>query len=92
MLFAGLTLQVHALGRIALATLIDRASGAELATHYSRGEYWVAGVTGARYAISVRNRMGERMLVVTSVDGINVLTGDTASWEQSGYVLRPGQG
>lgn len=91
-LLAGLTLQAHALGRMAQVTLIDRTTGAELPAHYSRGEYWVAGVPGARYAISVRNRIGERMLVVTSVDGVNVLTGDTASWDQSGYVLRPGQG
>lgn len=91
-LLAGLGLQAHALGRIAQVTLVDRASGAELPTHYYRGEYWVAGAPGARYAISVRNRMGERMLVVTSVDGVNVMTGDTAGWEQSGYVLRPGQG
>ena len=30
---------------------------------------------------------GERMLAVTSVDGVNVVTGDTASPDQSGYVL-----
>ncbi len=29
------------------------------------------------------------MLVVTSVDGINVISGDTAAPAQSGYVLEP---
>ena len=32
---------------------------------------------------------GERALAVMSVDGVNVITGDTASPAQSGYVLGP---
>jgi len=58
-----------------------------LRTYYHRGEYWVAGNPGARYAIEIRNTLHQRVLAVTSVDGLNVLTGDTARWEQSGYVL-----
>jgi hypothetical protein len=53
--------------------------------------YWVAGVPGARYAIEIRNRLGERLLVVTSVDGVNVISGETAAWDQVGYVFRPGE-
>jgi hypothetical protein len=55
--------------------------------YHSRGEYWVAGAPGARYAIAVRNKLGERVMAVTSVDGINVLNGATASWSQTGYVF-----
>jgi hypothetical protein len=77
----------HAAGRLAEVLVIDRDSGVPLRTYYHRGEYWVAGKPGARYAIEIRNTLHERVLAVTSVDGINVLTGDTARWDQSGYVL-----
>jgi hypothetical protein len=81
------TQSAHAAGRLADVLVIDRNSGLPLPTYYHRGEYWVAGKPGARYAIEIRNTLQERLLAVTSVDGINVLTGDTARWDQSGYVL-----
>jgi hypothetical protein len=77
----------HAAGRLAEVHIIDRDSGAQLPAYYHRGEYWVAGKPGARYAIEIRNTLHERVLAVTSVDGINVLTGDTARWDQTGYVF-----
>jgi len=77
----------EAAGRLAEVLVIDRDSGAPLATYYHRGEYWVAGKPGTRYAIEIRNTLRQRILAVTSVDGINVLTGDTARWDQTGYVL-----
>jgi hypothetical protein len=90
-LFALTSLQAHALGRLADVSVIDRDTGAVIATHYYRGEYWIAGRPGARYAIAIRNRLGERVLAVTAVDGVNVISGDTASWEQTGYVFDPGE-
>jgi hypothetical protein len=78
------------MGGIAEVTLIDRDEGTRLPLHYYHGEYWVAGRPGAKYAIEIRNRMGERVLAVTSVDGVNVISGETASWGQSGYILDGG--
>jgi hypothetical protein len=78
-------------GGMAEVAVIDRDSGAMLSPHYYRGEYWVAGRPGARYSIQIRNRLGERLLAVTSVDGVNVVTGATAGFEQSGYVFAPGE-
>lgn len=78
-------------GGIAKVAVIDRDSGERLVPHRYRGEYWVAGVPGARYAIEVRNRLGERLLVVASVDGVNVISGETAAWDQVGYVFDPGE-
>jgi hypothetical protein len=77
----------QAAGRLADVRVIDRSSGTALRTYYHRGEYWVAGTPGARYAIQIRNTLHERLLAVTSVDGVNVLTGDSARFDQSGYVL-----
>ena len=78
-------------GSLAQVAIIDRNTGVELVTHWFRGEYWVAGTPGARYAIEIRNRLGERLLAVTSVDGVNVVSGETAGWDQTGYVLDPHQ-
>lgn len=80
-----------AVGSLASVTVVDRDTGAVLAAHYARGEYWVAGRPGARYAVQVRNNSGGRLLAVTSVDGVNVVSGASAGWEQSGYVLSAGE-
>jgi hypothetical protein len=76
-----------AIGRLADVTVTDRSTGATLPVHYHRGEYWVAGVPGAKYAIDIRNASGRRVLAVTSVDGVNVVSGETASTAQTGYVF-----
>jgi hypothetical protein len=91
-IFAGLTsiCEAQVQGGIAEVAIIDRDSGAVLSPHFYHGEYWVAGTPGARYAIEIRNRLGERMLAVTSVDGVNVVSGATAAWDQTGYVFGPG--
>ncbi|MES2281731.1 MAG: hypothetical protein V4542_10000 [Pseudomonadota bacterium] len=85
----GACLHAHAIGTLADVTVVDRDSGVTLPVHYARGEYWVAGRPGARYAVAVRSKAGERVLAVTAVDGVNVLSGDTAAWGQTGYVFSP---
>jgi hypothetical protein len=88
-----LTLDAHAqtLGGLADIAVIDRDTGVALSPHYYRGEYWIAGRPGAKYSIEVHNRLGERLLAVMSVDGVNVLSGETAAWDQGGYVFEPGE-
>lgn len=72
-------------------SVVDRDSGRVLPTHDHDGRRYVAGTPGARYALRLTNRTGERQLVVLSVDGINVVSGETAGWHQTGYVLDPWQ-
>lgn len=76
-----------AVGRLADLNVIDRTNGVTLPVYYHAGQYWVPGMPGAKYAISLCNRVGERLLAVTSVDGINVLSGANAAWGQTGYVF-----
>lgn len=71
--------------------LVDRDSGTLLAQYPSRGRRYSPGMPGSRYAIRLSNRSGERLLVVLSVDGVNAITGATAAFNQSGYVLSPGE-
>ena len=88
-LAAGLltALPAHAVGGLVDVNVIDRDSGATLPVYRHQGEWWIAGRPGARYAIEVRNAAPGRVLGVMAVDGVNVISGDTASWEQTGYVL-----
>ncbi|MDQ3205426.1 MAG: hypothetical protein M3Q40_02720 [Pseudomonadota bacterium] len=52
---------------------------------------WIVGEPGHRYSVRLTNTSGERLLVVLSIDGVNAITGETASPDQAGYVLGPGQ-
>ena len=79
-----------ALGSLADVEVIDRASGESLGVHYFRGEYWVAGRPGAKYAVRVRNHSDGRVLAVMAVDGVNVLSGATAGFDQQGYIFSAG--
>lgn len=67
--------------------IYDRSSGRELDTYERDGRLYVAGAPGNKYAISIRSRDGGRVLTVVSVDGVNVVSGETASPTQSGYVI-----
>lgn len=68
----------------------DRTQRESLAVYWQDAQRYVVGVPGHEYAIRIRNTSGQRILAVTSVDGINVITGATASPDQSGYVIDAG--
>jgi hypothetical protein len=80
-----------AVGRAVSVEIVDRDTGQVLEVYQHAGRSYVAGRPGARYAIRISNRSGARVLAVTAVDGINILTGKTAAWGQSGYVFEPWQ-
>jgi hypothetical protein len=67
----------------------DRHDRQVLPVYPKDGRRYVVGTPGHEYAVRIRNKTGERVLVVASVDGVNVVTGETASPAQSGYVLEP---
>ena len=81
------TLPAMAEGRLTDVRVIDRDRDAVLPVYAFRGDLWVAGEPGARYAIALVNDSRERLLNVVSVDGVNVITGETAAFDQAGYVL-----
>jgi hypothetical protein len=90
-LLIGLGVEARAIGSIADVQLIDRDTGSVLPAYRYHGEYWVAGRPGARYSIMIQNHRGERVLAVMAVDGINIISGETGAWGQSGYVLSGGE-
>ena len=70
--------------------VVDRNSGQRLPTYYHQGRYWIAGTPGNKYAVAVNNKSAQRVMTVVSVDGVNVVTGETAAAGQNGYVLDSG--
>ena len=67
--------------------VLDRKTGRILPMYWHDGDRHIAGEPGREYEIRLRNRDECRVLAVTSVDGVNVISGRTASPAQSGYVL-----
>ena len=53
------------------------------------GRTYVVGQNGQRYNIEIRNGSGHRVEVVASVDGLDVIDGQPASYAKRGYVLAP---
>jgi hypothetical protein len=50
---------------------------------------YVVGTEGERYAIVISNHTGRRFEAVATVDGLDVVSGRTGSFENRGYVLMP---
>ena len=69
--------------------VVDRDTGRPLRVWRHDGRLFIAGEPGARYGLRVTNHTDGRVLVVLSVDGVNILTGETASYDQRGYVFSP---
>ena len=74
-------------GNLLDLSVVDRDTGETLSTHVHNGKLYVPGTPGHRYAVRLSNRTGARVLAVLSVDGVNAVSGETASANQSGYVL-----
>jgi hypothetical protein len=75
---------------LAALEVFDRNDGTVLPVYEKDGRRYVVGTPGHEYTLRVRNLTGARILAVTSVDGVNVVTGETATPEQSGYVIDAG--
>ena len=85
----GFWLQAWAHGAVAELSVYDRTEARRLPVHWHQGRAHIVGKPGNEYQVVVRNRTGEEVLAVVSVDGVNVITGETADPSQSGYVLAP---
>lgn len=80
-------IEVHAHGGLIDLSVYDRTEGKRLAVYWHEGRAYVVGKPGNEYQVSVRNRLREDVLSVVSVDGVNVISGETAHPGQTGYML-----
>ncbi len=76
-----------AVGRLGNLDIVTRGDGQVLPVYAHGGRNWIVGMPGQEYSIRFCNSSAGRVLAVMSVDGVNAITGDTASPAQSGYVL-----
>ena len=84
-----ITTPAAAVGSLADLTVYDRTEGRRLQVYWHQGRAYVVGKPGNEYQLSLRNRAGDDVLAIVSVDGVNVISGQSASPQQSGYVLAP---
>src|SRR5919201_6437616 len=85
------SLEAGAVGGLADVSIYDRTEGRNLPVFWHQGAAYVVGKPGNEYQITLRSRLQEDLLAVVSVDGVNIITGETSSPEQNGYVLSPGR-
>jgi hypothetical protein len=76
-----------AVGRLADISIHDRTDNRRLQVYWHEGKPWVIGKPGNEYQITVHNRLPEDVMAVMSVDGVNIVSGETARPDQTGYVL-----
>jgi len=68
-------------------TLSVLVNGRHVDTYNHQGKTFIEGRKGSQYAIKYRNNSRNRVKIVVSVDGLNVVSGDK-NWER-GYVVEP---
>lgn len=85
--------QGRSIRRISLAAgkveLSVQSDGRALAMVRDGGQYYVRGRDGQAYQLVYRNLSGNTYEIVASVDGLDVISGQSASRKAGGYVLRP---
>jgi len=82
---------VRADANLVRVDVLDRDNGDALRVWRDHGRPVIAGRPGSRYSVRLFNDSGERVLAVVAIDGVNVVSGETASVSQRGYVLGPWQ-
>lgn len=91
-IMTGFASSAGAIGSLADVTVYDRVEQRALPLYQHNGRYYVVGKPGNEYQIRVANRGHQDILSVVSVDGVNAVSGETANWTQTGYVLSGHQG
>lgn len=85
------SLAAHAVGQRADVSIYDRASGRSLPVYWHEGRAYVVGRPGNEYQVMVKNRLGEDLLAIVSVDGLNVMDGQPANPRYGGaYIVSRG--
>lgn len=72
----------------AFSLSLEDGGGRSLTTFNHQGTTWVLGEEGERYVVVVRNPTSERVEAVVSVDGRDVLSGQSADFRRHrGYIV-----
>ncbi|MEM7153516.1 MAG: hypothetical protein AAF799_11790 [Myxococcota bacterium] len=71
-----------------VASVVDEY-GYSMSAAQVGGQRYVLGEEGQRYKLQITNNSGYRYEVVASVDGLDVIDGQTASFNKRGYIIEP---
>ena len=63
--------------------------GGDLDTFFHGGRYYVHGAAGERYIVRVTNPTPQRIEAVISIDGLDVIDGESGDLRKRGYVVQP---
>ena len=85
-------------GNLISVEVFDRDGNTPLPVYIKNGKHYIAGEKGHEYQINLYNRAyknnmlpyQQRKMAIVSVDGSNVISGEKAGFNQSGYVLNAG--
>ncbi len=61
----------------------------DLDTFFHGGRYYVHGAAGQRYIVRVTNPTAQRVEAVISIDGLDVIDGESGDLRKRGYVVPP---
>lgn len=62
-------------------------NGSRCKQYQHQGRTYIEAKNGSEYVLEIKNHHWKRVLAVCSVDGINVITGETASDKDTGYII-----
>ena len=62
-------------------------NGNSTAKYYKDGKVYVEAKDGSEYEILIKNNGFNKVLAVSSVDGLNVLNGEPSREVDSGYII-----
>jgi hypothetical protein len=62
-------------------------NGSRCKQYHHQGKTFIEAKQGSEYVIEIKNNSWKRILAVSAVDGLNVLTGKTANEADSGYII-----
>ncbi len=82
---------VHAGSLVDIEVLARAGYRGNVPSYWFRGESYVEGRQNQEFRVRLRNKSGERVMAVLSIDGVNAISGQTADVNQTGYVLAPYQ-
>lgn len=75
-------------GLIELTMMVEtNGSLTPVREYFHQGQMYVEGIDGARYALRIKNLTGARIEVIASVDGLDVGSGEDASFSLRGMIL-----
>jgi hypothetical protein len=64
-------------------------NGKPLKEYMHEGKVYIEGRKDTKFSLRFRNNSSERKLFIPSIDGLSVMNGKDASYNSSGYIVRP---